>query len=192
MKLVLQPLTPELWSAVADLFSDSPVCGRCWCMAPRIGNSYRRRPPEANEAAFRAIVEQGPSPGLLAFDDNAAVAWCQVTPRDAVPWLDRNWRLKRVDDVPVWSLSCFYVRKGHRRQGFTSLLIDGALRMARRAGAPALEAYPLDRDNTPSATSTGVVSTFVAAGFTEVARHAPPRPVMRYDLRQGPAKLRHR
>ena len=33
--------------------------------------------------------------------------------------------LKRVDDVPVWSLSCFYVRKGFRRRGVTSALIAG-------------------------------------------------------------------
>jgi hypothetical protein len=36
--------------------------------------------------------------------------WLQLTPRDQVPELDRAWRLKRVDDLPVWSLSCFYVR----------------------------------------------------------------------------------
>ena len=48
---------------------------------------------------------------------------------------------------------------------------------------PALEAYPLDRELTPSATSTGIASTFERAGFQTVARHVPPRPIMRYDLR---------
>jgi hypothetical protein len=48
-----------------------------------------------------------------------AVGWCQVTPRDRVAQLDREWRLRRLDDLPVWSLSCFYVRKGQRRQGIT-------------------------------------------------------------------------
>jgi GNAT superfamily N-acetyltransferase len=128
------------------------------------------------------LVESGPPPGLLAFAGDLAVGWCQLTPRDALPWLDRTWRLKRVDDVPVWSLSCLYVRKGYRRQGITSALIAAALVAAKRAGAPALEAYPLDANLTPSASGTGYASTFERAGFKVVARHVPPRPIMRHDL----------
>ncbi|CCV08773.1 hypothetical protein MESS2_790065 [Mesorhizobium metallidurans STM 2683] len=94
----------------------------------------------------------------------AAVGWCQVTPRDAVPWLDRLWQLKRVDDAPVWSLSCLYVRKGYRRQGVTSHLIAAGLETARRANAPALEAYPFDADVSPSASGSGYASTFARAG----------------------------
>jgi GNAT superfamily N-acetyltransferase len=71
--------------------------------------------------------------------------------------MDRTWRLKRVDEVPVWSLSCFYVRKGYRKQGVTSALITAALEAAKRAGASALEAYPLDANLTPSASFTGYV-----------------------------------
>jgi GNAT superfamily N-acetyltransferase len=120
---------------------------------------------------------------LLAFDGEVAVGWCQLTPRDALPWLDRERRLRRVDDLPVWSLSCFYVRKSHRRRGVTAALITAALRAAKKARAPALEAYPLDRELTPSATSTGVASTFARSGFKTIARHVPPRPIMRHDLK---------
>jgi GNAT superfamily N-acetyltransferase len=110
------------------------------------------------------------------------VGWCQLTPRDALPWLDRTWRLARVDDLPVWSLSCLYVRKGHRRQGVTSALIQAALQAAKRANAPALEAYPFDADVSPSASGSGYASTFARAGFTTVARRTPARPIMRHDL----------
>ena len=127
-------------------------------------------------------MERGPPPGLLAFDGDVAVGWCQLTPRDALPWLDRAWRLKRVDDVPVWSLSCFYVRKGYRRRGVASALIAAAVKAAQRAKAPALEAYPLDAELTPSSTSTGYASSFARAGFKTVARRVPPRPIMRHDL----------
>jgi GNAT superfamily N-acetyltransferase len=182
MKLAVHPLTPDLWPALEDLFRDSAVCSRCWCMYWRIGAAYRRRPGRSNRAAFREVVKRGPPPGLLALEGDVAVGWCQLTPRDALPRLDRQWRLGRVDDLPVWSLSCFYVRKSHRRRGVTSVLIAAALRAAKRAKAPALEAYPLDRDLSPSATSTGVVSTFARAGFETVARHTRPRPIMRHDL----------
>jgi hypothetical protein len=58
-----------------------------------------------------------------------------------------------------------------------------ALNVAKSAKAPALEAYPLDADLTPSASSTGYASTFARAGFTTVARRVPPRPIMRHDLK---------
>jgi GNAT superfamily N-acetyltransferase len=184
MKLTVRPLTPDLWPAFVDLFCDSSVCSRCWCMYWRIGAAYRKRPGEANKAAFREIVKFGPPPGLLALDDDVAVGWCQLTPRDQVPELDRAWRLRRVDDSPVWSISCFYVRKSYRRRGITSILITAALNTAKQAGAPSLEAYPLDRSLTPSSTSTGIVTTFERAGFKTVARRVPPRPIMRHDLKK--------
>jgi GNAT superfamily N-acetyltransferase len=83
---------------------------------------------------------------------------------------------------PPGSNSCFYVRKGYRKQGVTSVLIAAALDAAKRAGAPALEAYPLDANLTPSTSHTGYASTFARAGFKIVARHVPPRPIMRYNL----------
>jgi hypothetical protein len=137
MKLTIRPLTPDLWPALEDLFGDKRNCGSCWCMYWRIGGAYRNRPIEKNKAAFRKVVKGGP-PGLLAFDEDVPVGWCQLTPRDALPWLERTWRLKRVDDVPVWSLSCFYVRIGNRRQGVASHLIEAALKAARALRGPAM------------------------------------------------------
>jgi hypothetical protein len=151
-------------------------------MYPRIGSAYRKRPRTRNKADFCAAVNTGPPPGLLAFDGPRAVGWCQLTPRDAVPALDRIWRLARVDDVPVWSLSCIYVRIGYRRRGVSAALIAAAVAAARRAKAPALEAYPFDRSVSPSSTSCGFALTFARAGFKTVARRVPARPIMRHDL----------
>ncbi len=183
MKLIIRPLTPDLWPALEDLFDTRGPCGRCWCMATRIGSAYRKRAADDNKAAFRRIVKRGPPPGLLAFDGDLAVGWCQLTPRDAVPALDHQWRIARVDDVPVWSLSCFYVRIGYRKKGVTAALIAAAVQAAKRAKAPALEAYPLDAALTPSSSSTGFVTTFTRAGFKPVTRRVPARPIMRYRLK---------
>ena len=152
----------------------------------RIGSAYRKRAREMNKAAFHEIVKQGPAPGLLAFDGEVAAGWCQLTPRDNLPWLDRQWRLRRVDDLPVWSISCCYVRKGHRRCGVTSVLITAAVKAAQAAGAPAVEAYALDAHQTGSSSWTGYASTFERAGFKTVARQVPARPIMRLDLRPVP------
>jgi GNAT superfamily N-acetyltransferase len=183
MKLAIRPLTPDLWPDLEDLFGEKGACNGCWCMYCRIGSAYRKQPADKNKAAFRAIVKRGPPPGLLAFDGDRAVGWCQVTPRDELPALDRSWRLKRVDELPVWALSCFYVRIGYRRKGVTKALISAALKVAKRSKAPALEAYPFDAAVSPSTSSTGYATTFARAGFKVVARRDPPRPIMRYDLK---------
>lgn len=184
MKLKIRPLTPDLWPALEDLFGKVGACNGCWCMYWRLGSAYTKRPRERNKADFRAIVRKGPPPGLLAFDGETAVGWCQLTPRSALPHLERGRFTRRVDEVPVWVISCFYMRRGYRKRGVMSALIAAALKAARRADAPALEAYPVDIDQ-PTATAnlyTGVASTFARAGFKRIARAAPHRPTMRHDL----------
>jgi hypothetical protein len=104
LKLTFRPLSPELWHAFEDLFGKQGACNGCWCMYWRIGSAYRNRPRQQNRAAFRQLVKRGPPPGLLAFDDNTPIGWCQLTPRAALPWLEQARFFKRVDNVPVWSL----------------------------------------------------------------------------------------
>jgi GNAT superfamily N-acetyltransferase len=185
MRFTVRPLTADLWPAFEDLFGKSGACNGCWCMYWRIGSDYHKQTREKNKAAFRKIVKRGPPPWLLAFDGDKAVGWCQLTPRDDLQWLDSARFLKRVDDMPVWSLSCFYVWRDYRQQGVTSALIEAALRAAKRAKATAVEAYPVDVGK-PGSTSnlfTGIASTFARAGFKTVARRKQDRPIMRHDLK---------
>jgi GNAT superfamily N-acetyltransferase len=182
MTYQIRPLTPNLWPSLVDLFSAGGPVSRCWCMYWRIGSGYRKRPPAENKADLEQVVRDGPPPGLLAFEGQRAVGWCQLTPRGALPVLEENRRLKPVDDTPVWSISCFYVRKGYRKKGVSAALIAAAVETARAAGAQALEAYPLDAALTPSSSHTGYLTTFLRAGFKEVARHVPSRPIVRYTF----------
>jgi len=183
--LVIEPLSPRLWASFEDLLDDGGPAGRCWCMAPRIGADYRRQAADENRDAFRQIVRRGPPPGLIALDGELAVGWCQLTPRASVPGVERGWRTRRVDDTSVWLISCLYVRKGHRRRGITAFLIDHAVEYARAAGAPGVEAYPLDGTLSRSSTDTGYATTFATAGFVEIARRSPERPIMRLTLTQA-------
>jgi GNAT superfamily N-acetyltransferase len=188
MKLKVRPLTPDLWPALEDLFGREGACHGCWCMYWRIGPAYRRRPAQHNKAEFRQVVKQGPPPGLLAFHDDLAVGWCQLGPRENLAWFPREWRLKPVDDIPVWSISCMYVRKHYRRRGVSSVLIAAALKAAKHAGAPALEAYPFDASVSGTSSSTGYASAFARAGFRTVVRRIPARPIMRHDMKQYAVK----
>ena len=120
------------------------------------------------------------------------MGWCELAPRADLAWLARARYLQPVDDLPVWSLPCFYVRRGHRGQGVMSALIAAALPAAAAAGAPAVEAYPVDTA-VPGHTRNlfpGVAATFAAHGFAEAARRTADRPVMR-RFAAGPARPPH-
>jgi len=90
-----------------------------------------------------------------------------------------------VDARPTWSIPCFFVARGWRGQGVARRLLAAAVAQARRRGAPAVEGYPVDSPR-PLAGAwlyPGAFSTFVKAGFTEVARRARTRPVVKLELR---------
>lgn len=180
--LDIRPLTTALWPAVEELFGTMQGASRCWCMYFRVGPKYRQRDAEQNRDDLRSIVDAGPPPGLVALDGDIAVGWCQITPRESIPAIERMGKLQRVDDVPVWAISCFVIRKEYRRRGVGTTLVAAAVDRARKAGAPAVEAYPVDRAVSPSTSSTGYATTFEKAGFREVARRTPERPIMRLDL----------
>lgn len=74
------------------------------------------------------------------------------------------------------------IERGVLAAGALPALIGEALNAVREAGVPALEVYPLDRDFTPSASSTGFASTFLKLGFKPVARRVPARPILRYTF----------
>jgi GNAT superfamily N-acetyltransferase len=180
----IRPATAETWDALEDLFGPKRgACNGCWCMYWRIP-AYGSRPREENRRDLKAIVEAGPPPGLLAFSGELAVGWCQLTPRADIPQVEGKRFFAAVDEIPVWSISCFYVRAGWRHKGVTTALIAAAETAAQAVGAPALEVYPVDPQKKMGAGNlyTGVASTFAKAGFTEVARQTPQRPIMRKAL----------
>jgi GNAT superfamily N-acetyltransferase len=182
--VTVRPLTLECWPALEDLFGRAGASNGCWCMYWRIGPRYKDRPRAENRHDLRRLAASARPPGLLAFDGEQAVGWCELAPRAELGWLARTRHLAPVDDLPVWSLPCFYVRRTHRGRGVMDALIEAAVPAAAAAGAPALEAYPVDTD-VPGHTGNlfpGLASVFARHGFGVVARRKPDRPVMRRPL----------
>jgi ribosomal protein S18 acetylase RimI-like enzyme len=89
--------------------------------------------------------------------------------------------MKAVDNQPVWSIICFVVRPEYRGQGVAHALLRGAIAYASKHGAKLLEAYPIDKPAPSSNDSMwfGAKSMYDSAGFKEVARHKPFRPIVR-------------
>jgi GNAT superfamily N-acetyltransferase len=184
VELTVRRLTAEQWPALEDLFGRAGASNGCWCMYWRIGPRYRERPREDNKRDLERLARSGPAPGLLAFDGGTAVGWCELAPRADLDWLAHSRYFRPVDDLPVWSVPCFYVRRSYRGRGVMGTLTEAAVGVADSAGAPALEAYPVDT-TVPGHTRNlflGVASVFAQHGFQVVARWQPARPVMRKVL----------
>ena len=93
--------------------------------------------------------------------------------------------MKAVDDQPVWSIICFVVPAQFRGEGVAHELLRGAIAYAKKCGARLLEAYPVDKSERGRDDSMwfGSKSMYDAAGFEEVARRKPHRPVVRRPAR---------
>ncbi len=183
--LQIRPLTPERWDDLVVLFGPRGAVAGCWCMWWRqTAREFEQNAGEANREALRAQVEAGRVPGLLACRGGRAVGWVSVAPREEFGRLERSPTLGRVDEAPVWSVACFYIARDERRGGVGSALLRAAADHASAHGARCVEGYPVDVGDGSSRASdifTGVLSTFLEAGFREVARRSPKRPIVRLD-----------
>lgn len=185
--LDIHPLTPGRWPDLEALFGPRGATGGCWCMYWRLTRSqFDHLKGAGNREVFREIVvEAKRPPGLLAYQDSVPVGWCAVAPREDYATLDRSRILKRLDDEPVWSITCFFVARAVRRQGLTIRLIEEAVRFAALHGARIVEAYPIDPrspETPPVFAWTGLLSAFEHAGFVEVARRSETRPIVRFTI----------
>lgn len=182
------PLTPERWDDFETLFGKRGACAGCWCTYWRLKRSdFEALSGEGNRQIMHNIVDSGEMPGLLAYDGAQPVGWCAVAPREATPVLERSRILKRVDDQPVWSVTCFFIARSHRRRGLTVELLKAAVQYARQQGAKILEGYPTEpkKDKVPDVfVYTGLANAFLEAGFQEVARRSETRPIMRIFLEE--------
>lgn len=192
LPLTIAPLTPERWGDFETLCGGKGACNGCWCMWWRVPNKLYDA-GAGNKAAFQQLVEfgtpSGVAPGLLACAGDEPVGWVSLGPRAdfrRFPSMTST-HFRSPDDQPVWSIVCFFVAAGRRRQGVAKELLHGAIAWARAQGAPQLEAYPvLDAAKGPAADFfMGTESLYRSAGFVEVARNTPLRPIMRLDLRSA-------
>lgn len=85
-------------------------------------------------------------------------------------------------------MTCFAVDNRYRRSGIGTALLGAAVDFARARGATSVEGHPVDvaalraAQVSGSAVFTGTSTMFAAAGFLEIGRTFPSRPVVRLVL----------
>lgn len=183
--LTFHPLTQKLWRDFEMLFGRNGACGGCWCMYWKLrGKAFEESAGHTAHQLQKAVVDSKTIPGLLAYSEGYPVGWIAVEPRSAYPKLAHSRVLKPVDDQPVWSVTCFFVEKKHRRKGITVELLKAAVAYVKKQGGKIVEGYPVDAPENQADTFvyTGTASAFKKAGFVEVARNSPTRPIFRYVI----------
>ena len=180
--LAIHPLTPDRWDDFKTLFGQNGGCAGCWCMWPRMGQTeWLAKKPVGTKWMMRAIVRKGPPPGLLAYAGDEPVGWCALAPREAYSRLQRSKIFAPVDGMPVWSVTCFFVRRDWRRRGVTAALLAETPRFVAANGGRMVEGYPFDvaKEQVPAFVHYGLLGAFRRAGFQEVARRSKHRPIVR-------------
>ena len=191
MKLAVLPVTPARWPDLEAIFAarGCSVARGCWCMAYRRSGALvvpkGKRRADVNRVALKRLVDSGTPPGLIAYRGREPVGWISIGPREDYAKLVRSPVMKAVDDKPVWSVICFVVPAEHRGQGVARALLAGAVAYARKRGATLVEAYPVDKPGRSADVNIwfGAKSMYDRAGFREVARRKPARPIVRLKVR---------
>ncbi|MDQ2852375.1 MAG: GNAT family N-acetyltransferase [Actinomycetota bacterium] len=185
------PVTLDRFEDFADVINRNRRSNHCWCLSHRL----RTREIEefgdgSREQAMRRLCESDHPPGVVTYRDGEPVGWCNIGPRADITRLANSRLIRPIDDLPVWSIVCVVVRSGHRRQGVTAPLLEGAVAYAAARGAPAVEAYPVDPPDRMDLTMAfvGTKPMFERAGFhvvgiTDAVASGMPRLIMRRNLR---------
>lgn len=135
---------PAEWTAFNEVMGEKGGCAGCWCMLWRLSRkAWESGAGESNRDAMKALFQEGRVPGLIGWIENEPVGWIQVDERIAFPRLTNSRILKPIDDTPVWSIACFFIKKGFRRKGASIPCCALHVILLQKMGQRYLKAIPL-------------------------------------------------
>ncbi|HWA19233.1 MAG TPA: GNAT family N-acetyltransferase [Devosia sp.] len=179
-RLIFKPVTKARRADFDRLFEAPGSPKYCWCMTWRASTEELKdtTSPTRKKQMHRRIGA-GTTVGLLGYLHDEPLAWVSIAPRDTYR---RIGGPAATPGENTWSLACMFVRRQIRHQGYGRELIDAAIAYARKRGATAIEAYPVD-PKSPSYRFMGFIPAFERLGFEEIGREGARRHVMRLALR---------
>lgn len=189
MSFTTRPLTDKNWPDLEAIFNarGCSVARNCWCMYYRKTGSNpwpTKEIAKRNREGLKKLAGDGKQVGLIGYQGGVPVGWVSFAPREDFARLANSRVMGPVDDKPAWSIICFVVPSQYRKQGIAKQMLDAAIAFCKKKKVKLVEAYPVDK---PGRTADGNLwfgtkSMFDAAGFEEVARRKPERPVVRLHL----------
>jgi GNAT superfamily N-acetyltransferase len=185
--LTFEPLSKKNWAQFVQLFGERGACGNCWCMYFRLKmDEFKEgKVDNGNKDRMKELVWDNRPTGVLGFYEGQAIGWCAFAPREDYLKLANSRVHKRIDNEPVWSITCFFIDKHFRRLGVSVAMLKGVIEVARKQKIKIIEAYPTipTQDVLPDSFAwIGLYKSFERAGFKIVDRTSKHRPMVRYYL----------
>jgi len=151
-----------------------------WRLASK---EYEKSKGDQNRELLYQLVKNNEPLGIIAFDGSEPVGWCSISPREKLPRLESSRLFKRIDDAPVWGITCMFIKKEYRKRGLSPVLIKEASAYAFSKGAHVIEAYPVISSANKFMPDVfayyGLVSAFEKAGFKKIKQASEARLIMR-------------
>lgn len=141
---VIRPLSPDTWDAFADLVErHNGIFGGCWCIYFHPDCAERGQSAQGNRELKKQLVSGGQAHAALVIIGDEAVAWAEYgTPAELPNIHHRKQYLAEADLEPDYRITCIFVDKRYRRNGFARVALDGALAQIAEAGGGVVEGYP--------------------------------------------------
>jgi GNAT superfamily N-acetyltransferase len=187
----------KTWPDFEQLFLPPSGWNHCWCVhfhRPRPLSKSEWLPTRAQRAVRnrrmqRELIEKGCSHGILVYENDVPIGWCQYGRKEELPRIDnnRNYRRLALEDggKTLWRITCFVVDKKYRRRGVGSLALRAALEAIKKKGGGLVEAYPVANwagKSFGNMSTHGTVSMFQKAGFRRVGPYGNTNVVMRRSI----------
>lgn len=191
VQIDIRPATAERFDDTEHALTGGGDGRSCQCQWWTLTSAdWQRSTAEERVELLRAETADALPPALVAYVDGEAAGWVRIGPRIRQPRIGRSRTLSPhatapLDDADVWAVTCFVVRKEHRRKGLNARLLAAAVDFARDHGARVVEAYPTDTAAVSKPSNElfrGILSVFTAAGFSEIARPKPDLAIVALDL----------
>jgi GNAT superfamily N-acetyltransferase len=196
----IEPLTTQTWDAFSGLVErHNGIFGGCWCTYFHPECAERGPGYEGSRVMKKQLVEAGQAHAALVVVGDEAIAWAEYGTPDELPNLHhRKQYLAEADVLPDYRITCIFVDKRHRRQGYAKVALDGALDLIAARGGGMVEGYPHEIGEKRMNNSFVYNGTRTLRGGrlrvrplqgTEEHRHAPDgRPVLRFRRSRTPTR----
>jgi len=187
-ELSMKAFSQETWSDFEKLFGKHKgVRGGCWCTFNLCTSSQFRKMTKAERKEYQQeLVFQGQGSGIIIYDENTPVAWCQFGFAEKFPRYDRMRAYQALslpaELVPRWRISCLFVDKHRRKEGLSKIALKAAIENIQHHGGGLVEAFPFDVPGAKRPSYTGSVKMYEQEGFEIVARLGQVTVLMRNDL----------
>ena len=148
---------------------------------------------DGRKAFHKDLVNQGLVSGLIVYDNENPIAWCQFGFAEKFPRFDRMRAYKAlvpaVKITPRWRIACLFVDKHRRREGLSTFALQAALETIGNQGGGVVEAFPFDVPGIERPHYNGSIKMFAREGFETITRLGKNTVLMRRDMPAANAKF---